>query len=351
MTSQTPIRKVLIPTFGDVSVLKIVDDKISPPVTGEVQVAPLYSGFSGADVNMRKGTYPMQNKAPLTPGYCLVGRVVANALSKTSSAARFPTGTLVACLTVYDAQTTLVNVPEKYLVAVPEGLDAASATTLVLDWSTAYGMVHRAAQVSKGQRVFIHGLSGAVGNALVQLCRLQGAEVYGTASARNHDALQKQGATPFVYTDKKWIATVKELGGVHAVFDALGFESWDESYSILSESESSILVGYGGNAESLGAPETSATSRSVIGPTLKLLSRGAKFWQKKKTTFYWISRDQSTFKPELDTLFKMAQDGKLAIGIKKIWEMEDIQEAHRSWGSGQGMGSILVKISDDEQKS
>jgi NADPH:quinone reductase-like Zn-dependent oxidoreductase len=348
MAPTTPIRKVLIPTFGDVSVLTVVDDAIPPPAAGEVQVAPIYSGFSGADVNMRKGVYPMQRKAPLTPGYSLAGRVVS-CNSKNSGPDQFQPGDLVACLTVYDAQSTLVNLPAKYLVPVPEGVDPATATALILDWATAYGMVYRAAAVSKGQRVFVHGLSGAVGNALLQLCRLRGAEVYGTASARNHEALRQQGATPFVYTDKKWIAAMKELGGAHAVFDPLGYESWDESYDILPDSESGILIGYGGNADSLSS-ESSGRARSVVGPTVKLLARGAKFWQNKRTTFYWISRDQATFRPELQELFRMAKDKEFTVGIKKVGEMENIQEAHRAWGSCPGMGSMLVRITEDKGK-
>lgn len=372
MSSKTPIRKVVIPTFGDESVLTIVDDAIPPPAAGEVQVAPLYSGFSGADVNMRKGIYPLQRKAPLTPGYCLAGRVVAvPSKSKTGATAatattKFQPGDMVACLTVYGAQATLVNLPEKYLIPVPSGLDPATAATLVLDGVTAYDMVYRTASVAKGQRVFVHGLSGAVGNATLQLCRLRGAEVYGTASARNHDALRLQGATPFVYTDKAWMTAMRDLGGAHAVFDPLGFESWDESYAILSDAEPSLLVGYGGNADSLngGGEATPAGTknteeekkmrkkgRSPAGPTLKLLARGAKFWLNKRTTFYWVSRDRATFEPDLLELFRMAQEGQFTVRIKKVWDMEDIQEAHRTWGSGEGMGSILVKISEDKWKS
>ena len=59
----------------------------------------------------------------------------------------------------------------------------------------------------------------------------QRAEVFGTASPRNHAALIAAGATPFPYWDKGWIGAMRDGGGVDAVFDALGFESFDESYS------------------------------------------------------------------------------------------------------------------------
>jgi NADPH:quinone reductase-like Zn-dependent oxidoreductase len=137
-----------------------------------------FSGFSGADINMRRGTYPMQKKPPFTPGYCFVGRVSASG----SPSTKFRIGSRVACLTIYGAEAELVNAPEKYLVSVSEGVDSQQATALILDWNTAYGMVMRAARVEAGDKVFVHGLSGAVGYALLMLAKMQGATVYGTAA-------------------------------------------------------------------------------------------------------------------------------------------------------------------------
>jgi D-arabinose 1-dehydrogenase-like Zn-dependent alcohol dehydrogenase len=63
------IKKVLITEFGGEDKLTIVEDNIPEPMPGEVQIAVEYSIVSGSDVNMRRGTYPFQKKAPLTPGY------------------------------------------------------------------------------------------------------------------------------------------------------------------------------------------------------------------------------------------------------------------------------------------
>ncbi|KAK1973609.1 zinc-binding dehydrogenase [Colletotrichum cereale] len=337
--SAITIRKAVITEFGDASKVRIIQDTITPPPKDHVQVATIYSGFSGADVNMRKGVYPMQKKAPLTPGYCLVGTVKNNGLG----ASKFAVGEIVACLTVYDAEAELVNLPEKYLVKVPAGIDLQQATALVLDWNTAYAMVFQSAKVTAGQRVFIHGVSGAVGYGLMKLCQLQGAEVYGTASERNHETARAQGATPFVYTDKNWIKTMKDLGGADAVFDPLGFESWDESFSILSST--GILVGFGGNLPSLN---DDGENRSVVMPTVKLLARGMVPFCAKRTRFYYITRDDATFEPNLNSLFDLLATGKITVPIKKVWELEDIQEAHRQWTSTPGVGSSLVRLSDSK---
>lgn len=280
----------------------------------------------------------MQKAAPLTPGYCCLGRV--SALGPKASTA-FRIGDIVTAVTVYDSQADLINIQEKYLTLVPAGVDLQKAAALPLDWNTAYGMVHRAAKVTSGQRVFIHGLSGAVGYAILSLCKLQGAIIYGTASERNHAALKELGTTPFVYTDKKWIEEIQAIGGVHAVFDALGFESWDESYTILSESESSILVGYGGNIDALSGQ---ASSRSQVPAIAKLLAQNLRVFCKRSTTFYYIDMNQKTFKPELQKLLQLLQDGTIDVRIKEVWELDNIHDAHNSWGKTPGIGSLLVRV-------
>src|SRR5205814_7106323 len=239
------IQKALITEFGDESKITVVQEEIPAPSADEVQVEVQFSGFSGADINMRRGTYPMQKKPPFTPGYCFVGRVTANG----SRSTKFPIGTRVACLSVYGAESERINVPEKYLVSVPEGVDSQQATAVILDWSTAYGMVMRAAHVEADDKVFVHGLSGAVGYAVFTLAKMQGATVYGTASTRKHTDLVRAGATPYAYSGKEWISAMQATGGMAAAYDALGCESWDESYSILRKRV--VLVGYGLNLPAL----------------------------------------------------------------------------------------------------
>ena len=339
-----PLRKALISAFGDVSNVAVVDGWISPPARKEVQVEVLYAIFSGADVSMRLGWYPLQRAAPLTPGYCLVGRVVSNGPGSSG----FSEGSLVAALTTYDAQATLANVPERYLVPVPPELDTDAGrqqvAALTLNWTTAYGMVTRTAAVASGQRVFVHGLSGAVGHAAATLCLRAGAEVYGTASARNHAALQTLGVKQvFDHADKAWIGAMRALGGAHAAFDALGFESWDESYSILADG--GILVGYGGNKGILEAG-TEARHRSPFPHIAKLLAHNLKVWSGRRTAFYYIDRDDKAFTLDLIQLITMVKNGEVDVSIKKVWDLdtESLRSAHESWGKSPGLGSSLIRV-------
>ena len=70
----------------------------------------------------------------------------------------------------------------------PAGVDAAEAAELILSWTIAYQLLHRAARVQRGQRVLVHGAAGAVGQALLVLGRLAGLEAVGHRARRAHGA-------------------------------------------------------------------------------------------------------------------------------------------------------------------
>jgi NADPH:quinone reductase-like Zn-dependent oxidoreductase len=328
------IKKVLITAFGDESKLAIIEDDIADPGAGEVQIAVEYTIVAGSDVNMRRGTYPFQKKAPLTPGYSVLGTVLING----DGCQRYKIGDRVACLTKYDGQAERINQPERYLVPVAEGVDPKQAVALVLDWVTAYEMLHQVAHVKSGQIIFVHGLSGAVGIAFLTLAGLEGAQVYGTASAGKHDALRALGAIPFDYADKRWIGAMQQLGGVDAVFDPLGYQSFDESYSILRRG--GILVGYGMNL-----PGLSKSPRGSILPVmLKLFSRNLAVWTGKRTTFFGLTRTSKSYIPDLKQLLEWLKAKKISVPIKAVFKLDDIKAAHREYAGSTGVGSIIIEV-------
>ena len=329
------IKKVVITEYGDESKLAIVEADLPDPSEGEVQLVVDYSIVSGSDVNMRNGTYPLQRKPPLTPGYSVLGTVRLNG----KGCSKFKIGDRVACLSKYDGQAELINLPEQFLVPVPEGVDPKAAVSLVLDWVTAYQMLHHAAKVKSGQKIFVHGLSGAVGGALLSLGKIQGAQVFGTASPSRHEELRQLGAVPYDYSTKSWIAVMKDLGGVDAVFDPLGYKSFDESYSVLRKG--GILVAYGMNLPAL----TKTPRPSALPVMVKLFSRNLLFWSGKRTTFFGLTRKSKNFTPDLERLFGWLKAGKISVPIRATFKLEEIQKAHREHARSARMGSIVIEIS------
>jgi NADPH2:quinone reductase len=90
-------------------------------------------------------------------------------------------------------------------------LDAAEAVSLVLNYITAYQMLHRSAKVRSGQRVLIHGAAGGVGTALLQLGRLAGLEMYGTCSSRSAPAVSDLGGIPIDYQHQDFVKEIHRL--------------------------------------------------------------------------------------------------------------------------------------------
>ena len=67
----------------------------------------------------------------------------------------------------------------------------------------------------------------------------------------------------------------------------------------------------------------------------------------RHTRFFYVSRDDKTFAPDLEALFKLLGEGRIDVKIKNVFDLEDIQEAHRSWSTpGLGCGSSVFKVGD-----
>ena len=119
----------------------------------------------------------MRRRPPFVLGYHVVGEI--DQLGE--DVRGFRLGDRVADLTVVGSNALYRTTRADHLARVPAGVDAAEAATLILSWTTAYQLLHRAARVQRGQRVLVHGAAGAVGQALLVLGRLAGLELWGTA--------------------------------------------------------------------------------------------------------------------------------------------------------------------------
>src|SRR4030095_3008389 len=159
--------RIVVTHYGGPDELKIIEAEDRDPKHGEVRVKVLAAGVSLPDVMMREGLHPETPRLPFTPGWDLVGVVdrVGDGVSGIEP------GQIVAALPIFGAYAEFVSLPQRELVPVPSGLDAAEAVSLVLNYITAYQMLHRSAHVRSGQRVLIHGAAGGGRTGLLQLDR------------------------------------------------------------------------------------------------------------------------------------------------------------------------------------
>ena len=213
-------RRIIVTHYGGPDALRVVEEERPEPKDDEARVRVLAAGVSLPDVMMREGIHPETPAVPFTPGWDLVGTV--DRLG--AGASGLELGQLVAALRIHGAYAEFVCLRQRELVPVPSGLDAVEAVSLVLNYITAYQMLHRSVKVKPGQRVLIHGAAGGVGSALMQLGRLDGLEMYGTCSARGAAAVSALGGFPIDYEHQDFVEEIRRVTGegVDAVFDGIG---------------------------------------------------------------------------------------------------------------------------------
>ena len=218
---------VRISRFGGPEVLELAEESIIPnPGPGEVRIKVLAAGTGFTDSFIRRGRYPdFKGPLPFTPGYELVGVV-----EKAGSGVAAPReGQIVADLCVVGGYAQYAIRPARFLVPVPDGVDAAEAVCIPLAYLTAFQMLTRYRRLSPGETILVIGASGTVGTALLDLARHFGLKAIGTCSAANLAAVERFGAAAIDYRAGDFVASVRELtagrvggAGVDAAFDAIG---------------------------------------------------------------------------------------------------------------------------------
>ena len=154
--------RIVVTHYGGPDALQVIEEECPEPKEGEVRVRVQAAGVGLPDVLAREGVHPETPLPPFTPGWDLVG--VVDQLG--DGVTGIEPGQIVAAMPIHGAYTEFICLPQSELVPVPSGLDAAEAVSLVLNYITAYQMMHRSAHVKARQRALIHGASGGVGTAL-----------------------------------------------------------------------------------------------------------------------------------------------------------------------------------------
>jgi NADPH:quinone reductase-like Zn-dependent oxidoreductase len=250
--------RVVVSQFGGPECLRIVEEDLPRPGTGEVRVRVRAAGVSFADLLMREGVHPERRRPPFTLGWDIVGRV--DALG--AGAEGVQEGDTVAALTTTGGYSRYLCLPADDLVMVPAGVDPALAVCLVMDYVVGYQMLHRSVSLQSGDRVLIHGASGGCGTALLQLGRQMQLKMFGTASQRNHEHVRQFGAEPIDYRAEDFVHRIRSDGKVHAVFDGVGGRDLFRSYRCLNPG--GTLVFYGMTSALLGGRRTALSAARTL---------------------------------------------------------------------------------------
>jgi NADPH2:quinone reductase len=229
-------------------------------------------------------------------------------------------------------------------------LDAAEAVAVVLNYVTAYQMLHRSAKARAGQRMLIHGASGGVGSAMLQLAKLAGVEMYGTCSAQGAAVVRELGGIPIEYKSADFVKEIHRLtgDGVDAVFDGIGGDNLWRSRDALCEG--GCVVTYGFQSKLSGGRMTSGGGRRhPIRESAELGWFIIRNWFKpgrKRMTPYsiqWLMRFKPTwFRNDLLTLLGLLEQGKIKPLIAERLPLEEARRAHEMLGQGGVLGKIVL---------
>jgi len=335
ISTNTAQRNVRFSAFGSPDVLEVAVGEVPEPGAGEVRIRVEASSVQFTDTLIRRGLYPdLPKRSAYTPGYDAVG--VVEALGDGVSA--FAVGDRVADLTMVGGNARYLIRPAAGLVAVPERVDAAEATTLVLSWLTAYQALFRTAELKKGERVLVIGGNGSVGLAAIALAVRAGHEVYATAREVHHERLRGLGAIPL--PRDAWQATLAELGGADVVLDGIAADGFRSTWAALREG--GRLVGIGASA----AAGRGSKLEAIVAFVRLLIGFRLRFWDNRSARFYSITDERRAkpeqFRDDLAKLFGWLDEGAIQPRVDERLTLNEIADAHARLEAGGLSGKLVV---------
>lgn len=340
-------RRILVTRYGGPDALEVLEEDCPEPKDGEVRVRVLAAGVSLPDLLMREGVHPETPPLPFTPGWDLVG--VVDRVGRGVSG--IEPGQTVAALPISGAYAEFLCLPQPELVPVPSGLDPAEAVSLILNYVTAYQMLHRAAEVKPGQRVLIHGAAGGVGSALLQLGRLAGLQMYGTCSGRAAPAVSALGAVSIDYRQQDFVTEIRRLTGegVDVVLDGIGgTHIWRSRRALRPGGK---VVAYGLTSSLRGGRLASGRSGGrhryrAIAIFGLYIAGGWLFPGRKRVIPYsiqWLKRlKPALFRSDLMALFDLLRQRKIEPIVAQRLPLAEARRAHELLGEGGVTGKIVL---------
>ncbi len=340
------MRRVWIRSHGGPSVLQVREEPDPSPAPGELRVRVDYAGVNFAEVMARLGLYPDAPAPPFVPGYEVSGRVdaVGDGVDGDWIDRR------VTAVTRFGGYADVVCLPPGLVIETPDAVSAETAASLPVNYLTAHHMLHRVCAVRAGETVLVHGAAGGVGTAVVQLCRIAGAGVIGTASPGKHAALRAAGVEPIASKSEDWVGRVRELTngrGVDVALDPIGGSSVRKSYDLLAP---------GGRLCCFGVSSMAPGSRRSLVAALRTLARMPRFGpialmnDNRSVAGVNLGRlwdEIDMLRPQLEVIVGHASAGRILPRIDRIFDLADAGSAHERLQSRASAGKILLRAGRD----
>ena len=321
------MKAVVADPIGGPENLKYIDVPKPEPASGEVLVKLAASGVNFIDVYFRKGIY----KAPESP--VKLGSEGAGTVAAVAADGAFKVGDRVAYTMARGSYAEYAAVPARFLVKLPEAVSVEDGAAVMLQGMTAHYLTRSTFPLQKGETCLVHAAAGGAGLLIVQMAKIVGAVVIGTASTEEKAQLAKEhGADHMIlYTKSDFAEEVKKITdgkGVNVVYDSVGSTTFHKSLECLRPR--GMMVSFGQSSGPVGTIDPLA------------LSQGGSLYLTRPSLANYIS-DPAELRWRSSEVFEWIADGRLRVNIYKTYDLEDAASAHRDLESRKTTGKLLLK--------
>src|SRR5712671_412746 len=320
------MKAIQVSQTGGPQVMQLVDLPIPDPKPNEAVVEIKAAGVNFIDVYFREGRYPAP--LPFVNGQEAAGVVASVGADVTS----VKVGDRVAYTGALGSYAEYAAVPADRLVAIPDQIDFPQAAAAMLQGMTAHYLSHSSYKINRGETALVHAAAGGVGLLLVQMCKLLGARVIGTAGSEEKAALARAAGADevIVYTTHDFEAETKRLTdgkGVHVVYDGVGKTTFEKDLNVLRLR--GYLVLFGG-------------ASGAVPPfdLLELTKHGSLFVTRPSLQHYVASREE--LEQRSGDVLQMIVRGDLKLRIHRTYGLAEAEQAHRDLEGRRTTGKLLL---------
>jgi NADPH:quinone reductase-like Zn-dependent oxidoreductase len=341
------MRAVVLTRRGPPEVLAVEQRPDPAPGPGEIRIAVEAAGVNFADLLARAGLYPDSPKPP-----CVLGYEVAGTVESAGAGVETPrVGERVVAGTRFNGQAELAVARAENAIGLPADMTAAAATSIPVNYATAFAALVLMAGLRPDERVLIHSAAGGVGTAATQIARHIGALVIGTASGRKHEVVRAQGADHVIdYRAQDVAAEVRRItggGGVDVVLNALGPTTLRRDYRLLRPG--GRLIAYGVSQLQTGERRD---LRAALGTVLAFPFATMPWWKgpailnENKGVFglnmlHWWDTEGNLARV-IGPLQDLVARGIVQPVVDSEFPFERAPDAHRRLMSGDSIGKVVL---------
>jgi len=316
---------------GDEEVLWVADLPSPVLVEGSVRLAVTAAGVNRADLLQRRGLYPPPSGAPDTLGLECAGSVSELGLGVTD----LELGNRVMTLVPGGGQAEEAVIDRGSLLPVPEIFSEEEAGAFPEVYLTAFFNLFMLGGLVPGMTALVHGGSGGVGTAAIQLAKESGVRILVTAGSDERcRRCRDLGADIAInYRDQDFEAVCLEATGNHGVdvvLDCIGGPYLEKNLRVLVSEGRLVVIGLmGGTSGELDMRRLLSKRIRIIGSILRALG---------------VERKAEIVNSFLDQFGGALRSGRLRPVIDSVYPMEQVADAHRRLASGKAFGKVVLKI-------